>query len=516
MPDGVVLLADRYRPHGAAPLPVVLLRTPYGKHRPESRMLAGVLARRGFQVVVQNTRGVFGSGGTFQAFLQEKADGLATAEWLRAEPWCDGRLATVGASYLGYTAWAIGPYVDPPPTAMCVGVAGSEFTSSFYPGGALALHNVLTWSATLGTQEDARPGLVQSAWAELVKAPLRRRRVRRAMGRLPVGEADVAAIGKPQAFFRAVTRHAEPGDCYWSPADHSAEVAKLDAPVSMVAGWWDPFLPTQLRDFSELPSARITIGPWAHDLKAMRATVLDHVSWLSAHLLDDAAQLRRARVRIHLQKAGRWLDFDEWPPADITPTRLHLHADGLLDREPPVTDGIDAFTYDPARPTPTIGGPLLAPGPAGQRDNRDIERRDDVLVYTGRRLERDLDLVGPVTATIHVRAGTGYGDVFVRLCDVDPNGTSRNVTDGILRLGPGRTRPDADGVVPAEIELHPTGYRFRAGHRLRVQVSGGAFPRFARQHGTDDPVAGAFQVRPTRFEIFHAADRPSAVTIPVL
>ncbi|MFH8404256.1 CocE/NonD family hydrolase [Streptomyces sp. NPDC018019] len=513
MRDGTVLLADRYRPRGAGPLPVVLLRTPYGKHKPDIRLFAGVLARRGFQVVAQNVRGVFGSGGDFRAFVHEKEDGLDTAAWLRERAWCDGRLATAGASYLGHTEWAIGPYLDPPLEAMCLGITTSGFPAAFYPGGVLALHNMLVWSSATGTQEEAPLG-------GLLPNPLQTRRVQRAMRTLPVGEADLAAIGRPERFLREVSAHAVPGDDFWAPIDHSAAALRMSTPTSMVTGWWDLFLPWQLRDFAALTAAghrsRITIGPWAHDRNALKATLTDHVSWLSAQLAGDATQLHQSPVRLYLQRAGRWLDFDRWPPPQSVPTPLRLQPSGGLDWPEPPDGAPDRFTYHGADPTPSTGGPLLLPGEIRQQDNAAVERRPDVLVFTGRPLPRDLDLIGPVSAVVHVRTDSGHGDVFVRLCDVDRAGISRNVTDGILRLRPGSPPADADGVVTARVEMHPTGYRFLRGHSLRVQVAGGAFPRYARHHGTGEPVASAVACRPIRFEVFHEPGRPSAVVLPLM
>ncbi|OLT36074.1 peptidase S15 [Actinomadura sp. CNU-125] len=491
MPDGVVLRADLHRPRGAGPLPVVLIRTPYGRAQRVVRLFTRVLARRGFQVVVQDVRGIGGSGGEFHAFHHERDDGLATVAWLRSRPWCDGRVAMAGASYLGFAEWAVAPYADPPLAALGLGVTASEFVSSFYPGGALALFNTLVWSASMGTRDEPF-------------APLHARRVRRAMRHLPVGEADLSAIGRPERFLRDVAAHTEPGDGFWDATDHSPAVAATTAPASMVTGWWDLFLRGQLRDFAALDAAgrgpRITIGPWGHDVRALRAVLADQVSWLGAHLHGDAAELRRAPVRLYLQGAGRWLDFDRWPPPETEPAPLYLSEWGADD---PVT-----FVYDPLDPTPNVGGPLLAPGKGRQRDNRVMERRDDVAVLTGPPLERDLDLIGPVSATVHVRTSTGHGDLFVRLCDVDADGVSRNVTDGIVRIA-------EPGTVRAEVEMHPTGYRFRRGHRLRLVLAGGAFPRFARNPGTGEPIGRAVAMRRTAFEVFRDASRPSVVTLPV-
>jgi putative CocE/NonD family hydrolase len=503
MPDGVRLLADRYRPPGSEPLPVVLVRTPYGRRGAMGLLFGATFARRGFQVVVQSVRGTFGSGGEFRAFRQEKEDGLATAAWLREQPWCDGRLAMAGASYLGHTQWAVAPYLDPPLEAMCLGVTGSEFTTAFYPGGVLALDNMLSWSAMIGKQEEPFAG---------PRNALRAKRVRLAMSHLPLRAADVAAIGEPVPFLADVTSHAESPDD-WQETDHSARLAELTTPTSMVTGWYDLFLARQLSDFKALQAAgnrtRLTVGPWKHGEPAsFRPMIADQASWLAAHLLDDRAQLHRPPVRIFLQRADRWLDFEQWPPAESEPRALHLQPVGGLADDEPGDSPPDRFTYDPADPTPTVGGPMLS-GEAKQHDNRTVEARADVLVYTGPPLAHDLDVIGEVSATVHVRTSVPHADVFVRLCDVDREGVSLNVTDGVLRL------PGGGGVVAAEVVLDPTAYRFRRGHRLRVQVAGGAFPRFARNHGTGDPTADAVTTVPCRFEVFHDPEHPSRITLAV-
>lgn len=511
MPDGVRLAADRYRPPGGEdPMAVVLIRTPYGKGKLLGKLLGAALARRGLQVVVQDVRGTFGSEGEFRAFQQEKEDGLATAAWLREQPWCDGRLATAGMSYLGHTQWAVGPYLDPPLEAMCLGITASEFTTTFYPGGVLGLDNMLSWSSLIGTQEDRFASLPN---------PRRTKRIRAAMSHLPTRTADLAAIGKPVPFLADVTGHGEPGDEFWAPTDHSGGLTTLTTPTSMVTGWYDLFLPAQLRDFKALRAAgreaRITIGPWSHGQpSSIGPMVADQASWLTAHLLGDRAQLRQAPVRLFLQGADRWLDFEQWPPAESTAKTVHLQSIGRLGEETAKESEPDNFTYDPADPTPSVGGPLLT-GENRQRDNKSVEARPDVLVFTGEPLKANLDLIGEVSATVHVRTDLGHADVFVRICDVDGSGVSRNVTEGILRLRPGAPEADADGVVTAEVPLDPTAYRFRRGHRLRVQVTGGAFPRFARNHGTGEPAAGAVAGKPCRFEVFHDPAHPSRLSLPV-
>lgn len=256
MPDGVRLSTDHFRPPGQHPLPAVIFRTPYDKRGMVSQLWAMLLARQGFQVIVQDTRGQYGSQGKFDAFRQERADGLATAAWVREQPWCDGTLATAGPSYLGHTQWAVAPYIEPPLAAMCPAITTSNFRELFYPGGSFNLHNLLTWSSSIGSPET-------SQLTRLLRAGAIAKRVRRAMDHLPLGNADNIAIGKPEPFWRTVIDHTE--DDHWDEINHTPALATLNTPVSMVTGWWDLLLVGQLRDYEELQKTdcprRITIGP---------------------------------------------------------------------------------------------------------------------------------------------------------------------------------------------------------------------------------------------------------------
>jgi hypothetical protein len=331
--------------------------------------------------------------------------------------------------------------------------------------------------------------------------------------------------GAPVPFWRDFVAHAEPGDGFWSTADHDRVDPAHVPPVNMVTGWWDLFLRAQLSDFAALREAgvpaRIVVGPWLHgEPRELRAIIRSDVEWLN-HQLRGGPAPRGKPVRVFLQRAERWLEFDEWPPAAARPVVLHLRADGRLTEEP-AEDGAEPgrFRYDPVDPTPSAGGPLLQP-PGKQADNRAIEERPDVLVFTGPPLPADLDLVGPVRARVYVRPELEHADVFVRLCDVDADGVSRNVVDGIRRLDP-RTIPAPDvsvgddRVLAVDVELYPTAYRVGAGHRLRLQVSGGAFPRYARNLGTAEPFGTATTGRPGTVEVFHDAAHPSQLQLSVL
>jgi putative CocE/NonD family hydrolase len=510
--DGVVLLADLYRAPGPLrPRPTVLMRTPYGRDGLGS-IIGSLLARRGFQVLVQSTRGTFGSGGQFRPFLHESSDGLDTLAWVRGQTWCDGRVSMVGPSYVGHTQWAIAPYADPGLCSMNADITASEFTSTFYPGGAPGLLNLATWVNQIGRQE--RIGAVTGFLA----TPVFSRRKRRAVTSQPLQAADVALTGAPVVFWRDFVEHAEQPREFWAPAEHDGFDAAAMPPVCMVTGWWDLFLDRQLVDFTALQrggaTARITIGPWTHGDRGSLSTIAhEMVHWLGVHL-HDGEHDERAPVRVYVQHADRWTDLPCWPPPEARPTEWYLDADGGLGPDRPAgTPPPSRFVYDPADPTPTVGGPMLQP-PSKQLDNRGVEARDDVRVWTGPPLESDLDLLGPVSAVVYVRTGTGIGDVFVRLCDVGPDGTSMNITDAMHRLVPDREATAPDGTTVVRMTLSPTGYRVRAGHRLRVQVAGAAFPRFARNPGTGERTATAVDGERISYELLHDSEHPSHVVLP--
>jgi uncharacterized protein len=518
MPDGVALLGDHYRPAGhTRPLPVVLLRSPYGRTGMAGAVFARPLARRGFQVFFQSTRGTFGSGGQFRPFMTEREDGLATVAWLRDQPWCDGRVATTGGSYLGHTQWAVAPYVDPPLTSVSLHITAARITAAFYKNGAPGLQNGLTWTGVVGRQE--RGGL-----PNLIPSPRQQARLKRAFRKVPLQAADVDVAGAPVTFWRDFTEHASPSDTFWAGADHNrADLTRLP-PVSMVTGWWDLFLAEQVRDYAAIRAAgvtaRITIGPWLHaDPGEVKAVVNEDIAWLDHHL-NGGPPPPGAPVRLFLQQAGTWLDFEEWPPPATT-TAYYLRASGRLSLDAEPGDARPAtFVYNPADPTPSVGGPLLQ-RPGMQADNTALEARPDVLTWTTEPLAASQDLAGPVSARIFVRTEHEHADLFVRVCDVDGKGISRNIVDGIRRLSP-QTVPAADvqaagdGILAVDLELFPTAYRIQAGHRIRVQVSGGAFPRFARNLGTAEPFGAATRGRRCRFEIYTDAQHPAHVLLPVL
>ncbi|MFD1663066.1 CocE/NonD family hydrolase [Streptomyces caeni] len=549
MRDGVVLLADHYAPAGGGRPPTLLVRNPYGWDLPIGLLYGRLYAERGYQVLVQRCRGTFGSGGTFEPWVQEAADGRDTASWMSGQDWYPGEFATIGASYLGYVQWAL--LDDPPPglRGMVVQMGPHEYARVTWPGGAFALDTMAGWASMLS---HPKRGPVRDTLRQLHE----KRRLRRiAYRELPLGPAVARALGRDHPHLDAWLAHEAGDDPYWSASDHSAGLAgHPGVPVLLQGNWYDAFLPQTLQQYALLRAGgaapRLTVGPWTHTAigRWWPAFMTDSLDWLAGVFSEPEPEpvtghgVRPGRefvperravpgsgrgaadgtaepdpVRLFVLGAEEWRGFDAWPPRALS-RRWYLHPGGRLDPSPPPPSVPDRYRYDPADPTPAVGGAWTGAG-CGPRDNRALEARADVLTFTTDPLEADLDVVGEVSAELYVRSTLAHTDFFARLCDVHPDGRSVDITDGLIRVRPGSGAAgevDTDGVLALVLELAPTACRFRAGHRIRLQVSSGAHPRFARNPGSGEPTASAVRLLAAEQEIHHDPRRPSAVRLGVL
>ncbi|MEH0821899.1 MULTISPECIES: CocE/NonD family hydrolase [unclassified Micromonospora] len=519
MDDGVELIADLYLPAGPVhpPLPTVVVRSPYGRHG--SLTHAPALAGEGFTVLVQSCRGTGGSGGSFRPQLDEQHDGMATHRWVRRQQWFTGTVATYGESYLGYTQWAVAGRMcrDDPgnaPDALCLNVTMADFGAVTWNNGAFSLGGSLGWSRLMALR-GMRGALVR---ARLARRP--DRKLAEAFDVLPLSRGDTAVAGHPIGWYQEWLAHERLTDDYWTRQSHTASVPDVTAPVYMATGWYDIFLPWQLRNYAQLAAAgrppRLTIGPWGHSSE-QSPFLAESVAFLKEHFAGTPAA-RPAPVRAFLTGAQQWRDLPAWPPPGTAAQRWYLHPYGLLDPAAP-DGGSTRYTYDPDRPTPALGGPGLGPAP-GPVDNSAHERRTDVAVFRSRLLDHAVVLAGEPIARVRFRSTAASADVFVRICDVHPDGRSMTVCDGIRRIGGVGTaatdpRPDGDGYVELDVPLWPAFHRFAAGHRVAVQVSSGAHPRYARNPGTGEPAATATTTVRARQEISHEGAHPSRIDLPV-
>ncbi|MCF4119889.1 CocE/NonD family hydrolase [Antribacter sp. KLBMP9083] len=500
MRDGVELLADRWAPKvGADRLPTALVRSPYGRAGVFGLLMARTLAERGYQVLIQSVRGGFGSGGVLDPMRQEREDGLDTLDWVVKQPWFGDSMVLVGMSYLGYVQWAVADSLPPEVKAMIPVVTESALTREFMRADGRSLELPFEWGAMVATQE--RP-------LSMFRRNAQAKKTERAMRVLPLQDADLDAIGSRSQYIQDVLAY-DADDPHWDRLDHRHRVAATSVPVSSVTGWYDIFLPGQLRDFRVLQdagkAARLTVGPWTH-AEPMGSVVTEAIDFGLAHARGEEPP-ERAPVRLFVMGQDEWRDFESWPPKGYEPQRLHLQADGALSVGMPDESEPDTYRYDPADPTPAAGGISISHG--GRVENGTLEARPDVLTYTTAVLEDDVEVVGEVSAEVWFRSSLAHADVFVRLCDVDEQGRSHNVCDGLTSLA------SAEELTRAEVGLWPTAYRFKSGHRIRVQVSSGAFPRYARNSGTGEPIATATTLRAADQAVYHDPEHPSALFLPV-
>jgi len=510
MPDGAGLLTDLYLGNAAAGAPVILVRSPYGRSLFLAAGTAYPLASQGFNVVLQSCRGTLGSSGRFDPHHDEQRDGLATLDWIKQQAWYGGSIATFGPSYLGYTQWAVAATAGPEVKAMAMQATLADFSRMTYAGNSLALQNALTWTRMVNMMKKNRFLMLR-----FVIPGLRSRLAIRdeQWKTLPLESMDEKVVGERVDFWRDWMEHDSADDPWWAPMDFHKSIGKIRRPISMVAGWFDIFVPWQMQDFLALRAAgceaRITIGPWRHtDPELARTGVLDGIDWFSRHLLGKDSGPPRKTVKLYVIGADEWRSFDEWPPRESIAEHWYLQPQHeLLDRIT-ANSAADSYRYDPADPTPAIGGPALESLPFSV-DNTQLEARSDVLTYTSQPLPQYRDIIGPVRAELYVSSTASSADFFVRLCDVDPAGVSRNICDGLQRVEIESTEPQR-----VHVEMWPTAYRAAAGHRLRVQISSGAFPRWARNLGGAEPMPRATRLDSATQYIHHSTSCPSAVILP--
>jgi uncharacterized protein len=508
MRDGVELVADHYEPAGdTEPVGTLLLRGPYGRGFPFSLVFGALYAARGYRVLMQSVRGTFGSGGVFEPMVHEAADGADTVAWLRQQPWFTGRFATIGISYLGFTQWAL--LQDPPPElAAAVITAGPhDFSASAWGTGAFTVNDFLGWSHLVAHQED--PGRIRAGIRQLRA----QKKVALATRELPLGAAGRALLGAGAPWWESWLEHPDDNEPFWEALRFGNALERVQVPVLLISGWQDLFLQQTLQQYRRLRDrgvdVALTMGPWNHTqllFGGLGTIARESQSWLDTHLGGRPTKARSGRVRFFVTGEG-WRELPDWPPT-TTERALYLQPGGVLVETPP-SPGVSSsasFRYDPADPTPTIGGRLLSPD-GGYRDDTALAARRDVLSFTSDVLTDDLYVHGnPVAELVH-GSDNPHVDVFVRISEVDPKGRSRNVSDGHRRLD----GTPHDGYT-VRLELDAIARRFRAGSRIRVLIAGGSHPRYTRNLGTGEATVTGSQLTPSTHEVHFGASR---VLLPV-
>jgi putative CocE/NonD family hydrolase len=507
MRDGVELAADHYQPASPA-VGTLLVRGPYGRTMLQAMPLARVFAARGYHALYVSSRGTFGSAGDFVPMVHEVHDGQDVVAWLRDQPWYTGSFATLGPSYLGFTQWAL--LTDPPEdmAAAVVSVGPHDFREHAWGTGAFRL-DFLGWNHMVVHQEDG--GVLAGA----VRQATAGRRDAAAMDELPLARATETYLGGRAPWYRDWVTRPDPDDPYWEPMKLGAALERAEIPILLLSGWQDLFLDQTLEQYQRLHErgldVALTVGPWSHlavGAGAARITAGETFDWMEEHLARRGRRKRPSPVHICVTGIDEWRDLPTWPPPTLAHT-LYLHPHRDLVAEPPPDDApASSFLYDPADPTPTVGGPLLAMNCV--KDDTELGARGDVATFTTPVLGRDLEVIGTPVLELAHESDNPYVDVFVRLSEIGKDGRSHNVTEGYRRLDPTR----GPGLVT--IRLRALAHRFVAGTRVRLLVAGGSHPQFSRNLGTGENPGTGVEMRPARHTIHHGRGGCSRLVLPVV
>lgn len=556
MRDGVTLRANILRPTAAGKYPVALLRTPYGKDFATVNPICDCvrLARAGYIAVLQDVRGRFASEGAFTFPNDEGPDGYDTVEWAAQLPGSSGTVGMFGASYSGIVQWEAARLQPPHLRAIAPTMApASAVDGVFWRGGALELGLLATWQ--LANSFDTvwrRTDLEQIEKFFRIGAAVYELDHLAGEGffELPLLEFPPLARVELAAELDPLLHH--PNDAAFLQTI-SVDHARIQIPALCVGGWYDLFAQGTLQNFAALQNrgARLVMGPWSHvntknvvgevdfgfasdmafmnlqtDMTGLTIKFFDyHLKGLANGLADEAP------MKIFVMGENYWREEDEYPLARTRYEKWFLrsrggantlHGDGALSHESPRDEPADAFVYDPAHPVLTNGGAFLVNEVfhPGAHDQRATEARRDVLVYTSDVLEKDLEVTGPVVVHLFASSDAPDTDLVARLVDVHPDGFAQNLTDGILRA---RYR---NGLPPEFLEPHrayefvidlwATANVFRAGHRLRVDITSSNFPRWDRNPNTGAPIGMDTEMRAARQTIWHTAAHPSHIVLPVI
>jgi putative CocE/NonD family hydrolase len=531
MRDGVQLAANIFRPVSDSRVPAILVRTPYGKGDSITDHYQ-TFVNHGYAVVVQDVRGRHDSEGTFKPLEQEPNDGSDTIDWIARQAWCDGKIGMMGGSYLGIVQWKVAVLNNRHLKAIFPVVSGyDDYRDRFYStGGALKLGNRLNWMS-----ENLRVPEYRPVFSKFVL-------------HLPLRTSDVAATGQTSEMYQQALRHPA-FDSFWRSVSTREQIAKIKVPVFSVGGWYDNFVQSDLEAFAALSRSsgvhRILIGPWPHNM-SIRFPAVDYgkaaevpvrslqLQWFDQWLKGkDTPLISKPPVRIFTMGVNEWHEERSWPPEGMRPVTMYfeghgrantLDGDGGLNVVAPRREYTDRFVYDPRDPVPTRGGAVCCNPvvfPWGPMDQRPIERRKDVLVYTSKPLHREVEATGPVQVVLFAATTAKDTDFTAKLVDVFPDGQARNLTDGILRMRYRKSLEREDLATPGEvmrlvIDAGVTSNVFLKGHRIRLEISSSNFPRFDRNPNTGAPIGSDARLTVATQTVYHGKDRNSHLVLPVV
>ena len=532
MRDGVNLMANIFRPDEEGAYPVVVMRTPYGKGNAKNGE-GRAFAENGYVYIVQDCRGRWPSEGRWYPGVNERNDGYDTHQWVLDQPWCNGSIGTTGGSYVGYTQWITAPDAGSYLKAMFTSVPLFDwYKDTAYVGGACHLAQMMDWGVGMAVPPKGHPGIDWKKWKK-----------DEAIRHLPLATWD-EMIGFKVNYLRDWIAHPE-FDSYWEQMRMTDKLDKVKAPNITISGWYDIFVSQAFENIERLKQEStapqyMVVGPWPHGVKAKvgeidfgkEANLNRHYlqsNWFGHWLKGKDTDIDNwAPLRIFVMGTNKWRDEYEWPLARTKFTPYYFHSngnaktaagDGTLSTHEPAGEPADEYVYDPANPVPTKGGCNLtiAAGPFNQRE---IEKRRDVLVFTTDVLTGELEVTGPVKTVLYAASSAPDTDFTAKLVDVYPDGRAMNICDGIIRARY-HNQGEAELIEPNkiyryEIDLWPTSNVFLKGHRIRVEISSSNFPRFDRNPNTGHKFGADAQIVKANQQIYHDQLHPSHILLPVI
>jgi len=542
MRDGVKLAAEIFRPDAPGKFPVLLLH----RYFREGADRGEFFAKRGYVVALVDCRGRFDSQGTWVPYVNDPQDGHDAQEWLGRQPWSSGRIGTFGISYNGFTQLMAAPLGSPYLKCMVPQEAQQSNFGHLYNDGVMQLNVVFEFG--LHTKQGSQ---IQRIFA--IDHPHYRR--------LPL----LAAVDVfPQVeHVKDWFRHARYDD-YWKAYGVKEKYAQIKAPALLLTGWYDNLVHEGWRNFQGLRAqggseaarrgTKIIVGPWTHGGSFGYPGFLDlKLRWYDYWLKDVQNGIDRdGPIRIYVMGAEQWRDEQEWPLARARFTSFFLASGGRANslrgdgrlrpqgdksnfcssgrpkgQEKAAEVGLipvaaDRFTYDPENPVYTLGGQISTHDDIrGPKDRRVRQERDDVLVYTSEPLEKDLEVTGPVELRLFAATSAVDTDFAATLTDVHADGRAIHVCEGMrgvtFRESLERPTPVEPGrVYEYSISLWETSMVFKAGHRIRLEVSSSNFPRYARNQNTGLPLGSSAEMKKAQQTVYHDAERPSRLILPII
>ncbi|OFY46807.1 MAG: hypothetical protein A2X22_04930 [Bacteroidetes bacterium GWF2_49_14] len=501
MDDGVKLSTDVFIPKSHKKCPAVLVRTPYGKFA--EKWMGRAFGLFKIAVVIQDVRGKYKSDGEYYPFKNEREDGLRTLQWIRQQPWSNGIVSGWGASYVGFTQWAISDSLD----FLVPLLTGANLYDLFYPDGVFSLQSAFNWGLLNASRDQNK-----------ISAD----KISNSMRILPLSAADDSTICEIPFLTDWLSHETE--DQYWKNMSYRG---MTKAPVLCVAGWYDVFLKAQLADFNHLkangnPENRMVIGPWCHGSQGLKneyggirktsdpkALFAYTVKFLKGRRKTLSSPLKDARYNLFIMERNEYVGSESWPPAGTCNTPYYLGPDKSLTAKNPEFQGSVSYDYDPSDPLPSHGGTALGDhvGPALQNDNLD---RNDQLVFETPAMEKPMILLGDISATLWFSSDVPCTGLVVCLQDVFPDGRIVNIQEGAAKIYLSGTIPQKK-----EVSVWATGYQINPGHKLKVMITSSWFPRFNRSLNGCEPLFSAATLTKAHQTVFFGAAYPSCISLPV-